>query len=277
MNEGPWLTYTVGIVMLLLAATLVLMLFQMRRTLVKPSAQRLGVLAGLLTGGGVGIVTLRALTERLDEAGGRASFMAFGSVVLLAVVLAKLGGQQAIAFAKQHRATSQAPTPVMDLEPGERAVWSTTLTSRWLLLPAVFILVVGPLTMLAPGAPPWLLAVVVLAGVACLSLASIRVTAGNDGLSVRYGVLPWPATNITLDRIESATVIDVRPMEWGGWGYRGMLTLMRQAAVVLRAGPGLRLDLTDGRVFVVTVDEPEIGAGLLNAEVARQPSQAPTA
>jgi len=72
-----------------------------------------------------------------------------------------------------------------------------------------------------------------------------------------------------VNRIESASVIDVRPMEWGGWGYRGMLTLMRQAAVVLRAGPGIRVDLADGRVFVVTVDDPETGVALLNAEIAR--------
>ena len=45
---------------------------------------------------------------------------------------------------------------------------------------------------------------------------------------------------------------------------------MRQAAVVLRKGPGLRLDLVGGRVFVVTVDGPEVPASLLNAEVARR-------
>ena len=63
--------------------------------------------------------------------------------------------------------------------------------------------------------------------------------------------------------------IDVRPTEWGGWGYRGSPTLMKRAAVVLRAGPGIRLDLHDGKVFVVTIDNPEIPARLLNTEASR--------
>lgn len=37
-----------------------------------------------------------------------------------------------------------------------------------------------------------------------------------------------------------------------------------RAAVVLRRGPAVRLDLGDGRTFLVTVDDPENGAGVLN-------------
>ena len=44
---------------------------------------------------------------------------------------------------------------------------------------------------------------------------------------------------------------------------------MNRAAVVLRAGPGIRLDLHDGRVFVVTIDDPDVPAQLLNAEASR--------
>jgi len=62
----------------------------------------------------------------------------------------------------------------------------------------------------------------------------------------------------------------VRPMKWGGWGYRGSLKLMNQAALVHRAGPGIRLDLDGGKIFVVTIDEPEQPVALLNAMVDRQ-------
>lgn len=44
---------------------------------------------------------------------------------------------------------------------------------------------------------------------------------------------------------------------------------MKQAAVVLRAGPCIRLDLRNGKVFVVTIDNPETAVALLNTEVAR--------
>jgi hypothetical protein len=45
---------------------------------------------------------------------------------------------------------------------------------------------------------------------------------------------------------------------------------MRHAtAAVVRKGPGLRLDRADGRVFVVTVDDAERAAGLVNDYLAR--------
>ena len=104
----------------------------------------------------------------------------------------------------------------------------------------------------------------VLAGAAVAMLATIRVTADPHGLTVAYGPFGWPRTAIPLDRIDRAQVIDVRPMRHGGWGYRGSLRMFRTAAVVLRAGPGIEVDLTDGRRFVVTVDDAEAGAGTIN-------------
>ena len=64
-------------------------------------------------------------------------------------------------------------------------------------------------------------------------------------------------------------VIDVRPGEWGGWGYRGSVKVFGRAAVVLRAGTGIRVDLVGGRAFAVTVDDAETGARLLNDLAAR--------
>jgi hypothetical protein len=57
-------------------------------------------------------------------------------------------------------------------------------------------------------------------------------------------------------------------MEHGGWGYRGSLKLFGRAAVVLRGGEGLQLDLADDKVLTITVDNAEEGAGLLNDLVA---------
>jgi len=108
-----------------------------------------------------------------------------------------------------------------------------------------------------------------LAAIAVTTFSRIRVTADHTGLTVRYGFLGWPRTRVPIQRIAAARAIDIRPTEWGGWGYRGNLTLMRRAAVVLRAGPGIRLDLHDGKVFAVTIDDPDIPARLLNAEASR--------
>ena len=157
--------------------------------------------------------------------------------------------------------------PALDLAPGERIFWTSTLSARWPLMLGVvnlvFALVVTGL------AEPWIGMFLLLAAIAVTTFSRIRVTADHTGLTVRYGFLGRPRTRVSIHRIATAQAIEVRPAEWGGWGYRGNLALMNRAAVVLRAGPGIRLDLHDGKVFVVTIDNPETPAQLLNAETFR--------
>ena len=81
---------------------------------------------------------------------------------------------------------------------------------------------------------------------------------------ISYGWFGWPTTRIALADISRATVIDIHPAEWGGYGYRGSRRVFRRAAVVLRRGEGIRLDIADGTVFAVTVDDAATGAGVLN-------------
>jgi len=159
-------------------------------------------------------------------------------------------------------------TPVMDLSDAEQAVWTTSLRSTPLHLLGLSCAIVG--VVLFAAATPWLGVGVLVSAVPLSALATVRVRVDRTGLGVSYGWLPWPRTAVSVERIEAASIIDVRPMEWGGWGYRGSLKVMNQAAVVHRAGPGIRLDLTNGKVFVVTVDEPATGVALLNAQIQRR-------
>lgn len=157
--------------------------------------------------------------------------------------------------------------PAMDLAPGERAYWTSCLSAKWpSLLGLIALLVAVGLMQLVE---PWIALILLVPAIATTSFSRIRVTADRSGLQVRYGFLGWPWTSVPLSRIATAQAIDVRPSEWGGWGYRGNLTLTNRAAVVLRAGPGIRLDLHDGKVFVVTIDNPDKPARLLNAEASR--------
>ncbi len=180
-------------------------------------------------------------------------------------------GSAAARIASSLPATSDAGAgatpPALDLAPGERAFWTATLSARWPLLlgPVVLLVALG----LMQVVEPWFALVLVVPGIATTTFSRIRVTADRSGLQVRYGFLGWPGTSVPLRRIATAQAIDVHPTEWGGWGYRGNLTLMNRAAVVLRAGPGIRLDLHDGKVFVVTIDDPDTPARLLNAEASR--------
>jgi hypothetical protein len=61
-------------------------------------------------------------------------------------------------------------------------------------------------------------------------------------------------------------------MEWGGWGYRGSRRAFGRSAVVLRGGGAIRLLLTDGTKFAVTVDDAAAGAGLLTDLLAGAPA-----
>ena len=155
----------------------------------------------------------------------------------------------------------------MKLGSGERVFWSSTLSARWPLLLSTSVLLLS--LVLAPFADLWMVVIVSMIAIGLTAFSRIRLTTDRSGLQVRYGFLGWPRTSVPISRIAMAQAIDIRPADWGGWGYRGNLTLMKRAAVVLRAGPGIRLDLHDGRVLAVTIDDPHEPARLLNAEVTR--------
>lgn len=97
-------------------------------------------------------------------------------------------------------------------------------------------------------------------------LAISRVTLRVDDTGLRLGFGPGIRVRVPLDQIRQATAEDIRPLAWGGWGYR---IKPGRRALVLRAGPGLVLDLRNGNRFAVTVDNPEDPAALINGLLTR--------
>ena len=163
------------------------------------------------------------------------------------------------------RATSQARnllplTGTAGSTAGERAAWTGRAHLTWWL----------PLALIAIGVVLWTTArsligalPVALLLLVYLALGWIRVSVDTQGLRIRYGVLPWPVTSVPLDHIRRAERIDLAPLQWGGWGYRGSRKAFGRAAVVLRSGDAIKLQLTDGSEFAVTVDDAATGAALL--------------
>lgn len=155
--------------------------------------------------------------------------------------------------------------PSAGLAPGARAMWIGTARSAWGAPLAIILLAIGVIT------HQWMRPlgfIHFVIGLALLVFTSIRVTVDRNGVRIAYGLLHWPVQRIALAEIRQGSMLQVKPLEWGGWGYRGSLKLMRRAAIVLRSGQGMRLELEGDRTLVITVDDAEQGAGVLNDLIA---------
>ena len=156
---------------------------------------------------------------------------------------------------------TDAEIPVARLAPGERVAWMRRIGEPMFYLLSVIVLGLG-LLIVAIGAP-WEVAIpLVLAALLCAAFASIQLSVDARGLRVGVGPRGRLGKHIPLDRIAHVSVLSIEPMQWGGWGYR---VQPGRSALVLRRGPGFVVDLTDGRRFAVTVDDPGTPASLLNA------------
>ncbi|WKK72296.1 hypothetical protein Q0F99_04705 [Rathayibacter oskolensis] len=120
-------------------------------------------------------------------------------------------------------------------------------------------------TLLAEGAVGPAVAMAVLLGASALvtlGFARLRVTADRRGLRVVSRVLGIPLRRIPLADIASASTAQLRPSEWGGWGYRIM---PGRSALILGAGPGLVITTANQREFAISLRDPETPAALLEA------------
>lgn len=164
------------------------------------------------------------------------------------------------------RARSEVPAtaPRADLGVGESRDWSSVaLPGRgfWAIqaVAVVMIALTGALTGM------WLFTalLLVLVGGLMLALSLFRVTVNGEGMRVT-GAIGLPRWQLPLEDVAEARVVEVDPLtDFGGWGYR--VGLHGRTGFVVRKGPALEVERGDGTAWVVTVDDPEQGAGLLNS------------
>ncbi len=162
------------------------------------------------------------------------------------------------------------------LSPGAPEQWSTEPTSA--LLGVLAFVVAGVTAVLAAvmvadsgswyGAGFMLLitggTIVVVGG-----MAWAQLTVDRRGLRLGSRLVPLTLKRVPLARVSAVSVERIDPGQWGGWGYRVM---PGRSAYVVHGGPGLVLDLVDGKRFAVEVTEgreaAEEGAAVLEALVA---------
>jgi hypothetical protein len=151
-----------------------------------------------------------------------------------------------------------------------QATWSGEAESRWLMGTAWLVLLV---TGLVAGLVPRLVPVHGEASIAFASgigsgtlvfvllrmFSIVRVRVDTEKITIRVGGWPNWTMALWVAEIGRVETIDLRPMEWGGWGYRGSLRWFRRAAVVVRGGPAILLHLKSGKRLAVTVDRADAG------------------
>jgi len=224
-------------------------------------------LSTLITVGVVGSVYLQiGLADARDvgDGAGIGFWLIAGTVggLLLAVPAALLAPRAPLV------ADDEAATPALGLAKQERAVWSrSTAPQSWLfaaLFGGIFLLLGGvSLALAASGEPYWstLLVAVLLLPVAVGS-SFWRVRVSSAGFTVR-SLLGLPRFTVPIDQIESARVTQVSPLgDFGGWGVRW--GSKGRIGVVVRSGEALEVSRKHGRTIVVTVEDAESAAALIN-------------
>lgn len=98
------------------------------------------------------------------------------------------------------------------------------------------------------------------------------VSAGPRGFIVRSG-LGWPRLSIPIASLARAGVVQIDPMaDFGGWGIRWVVGPSHRGrwGVITRRGPGLEVVRQDGRSIVVTVDDAETAAAVIETYLAKR-------
>lgn len=159
-----------------------------------------------------------------------------------------------------------ANAAALDVAAGQRVAWLAEVRMRGMLVIAAAVLVVPTIVAAFVGG---LLITVTASGLVALllfSLSSWTVTINGEGLTARSAI-PIVTVRIPADQVEEASVVAVNPLfEWGGWGYRTALN--GATGVIVRRGEAIEVKRSGDRRFVVTVDDAETGAAVLNT-VAR--------
>lgn len=182
--------------------------------------------------------------------------IAFATGMAIAIVASKL------ARSIERDEVREPVVPRLGLAAGSRGIWIGTARSKWAT--PIVIGSVGAGLVLALNSNPGTGLFLLLPALAVFPWTSIRVIADRHGIHMSYGAFGWPAKRIPLADIRQASSVHVVPMQRGGWGYRGSLKLWGKASIVLRGGEGLQLNLVGDRVLTITVDDAEVGAGLIN-------------
>ncbi|MDT0457431.1 DUF1648 domain-containing protein [Streptomyces sp. DSM 41527] len=193
------------------------------------------------------------------------------AVTLAVALLAGALGRLLAGPAPRPSGRAAGEGPRLDLPAGTSAGWSRAISSPPIVALGILLLGAGLLVL---ALADWPASIGLLIGaLAVLPFAAARVTVDRRGLTVTSTLLPPPLRirHLPLDRITEATSRPIAVFrEFGGWGYR---IRAGGSGLVLRSGEGMVVRLTNGKEFVVTVDDAVTAVALLNTYLDRARSR----
>ncbi len=92
--------------------------------------------------------------------------------------------------------------------------------------------------------------------------AFVRVDANENGVAIALGPIGRPRRKIAIDGLTGAGAFEVRPMAYGGWGWR---IRPGRRAYIIRGGPAIRIERANGVAVIVTVDDAPEGAAVIES------------
>lgn len=238
-----------------------------------------GAMSRILAGFGSGSVFLLAalqvallLPQRgLDDA--RGFTLPFGHLAVPFLIAIAAGAAVALLIEPIEEPEDTVPPadPIAVTE-ASRAVWFGRARASWILLVAMSAGVPASAVpaVIAHGEGETLVAVLLGIGAVVLALltaafSSVRVRV--DATGVHWRLVPGlPERSIGYDDLDDVTAVELRPGDWGGWGYR---LGPKGRAILLRGGEGLRLSRRKGADMHISVDDAARGAELARGYMRR--------
>ena len=158
--------------------------------------------------------------------------------------------------------------PSVGLRPGQRAYWSDRAVNPAMLWALGLIPVA---IALLPAGLSWPMAIwLALVGTFVTAVTyRLKATVDAQGVTIRFGLLGFPWRHIGLGSIREATTRELSTFGDTGLGLR-FNPVTGTTAYKVRGGPAMVLALESGRTVLVSVDDPETGAGLVNDLLAQR-------
>lgn len=136
------------------------------------------------------------------------------------------------------------------------SAWSGTASNLWFALIAVIPIAVA--LVVAPIFAGLMVAIAIF----IVIFAFVRVDANDNGVAIALGPIGRPRRKIAIDRLTGAGAFEVRPMAYGGWGWR---IRPGRRAYIIRGGPAIRIERANGVAVIVTVDDASQGAAVIES------------